>query len=114
MSQNQVLPTVIRYSPLAIRFLFGSAGASPSHFVPVPRPTPLVPLKFGAQFLRHQLRVKTRSMKFRFLPHQLRAKAYSIGGGILHTPEPNKSCKDQPYRGCVRGTERPRNTISKN
>ncbi|MFA0735697.1 MAG: hypothetical protein OGMRLDGQ_002197 [Candidatus Fervidibacter sp.] len=34
-----------RYSPLAIRCCFGSAGASPSHFIPslVPRPTPLVP-----------------------------------------------------------------------
>jgi len=41
---------------------FGSALASPSHFVPVPRPTPLVPLKFGAKVFRHQLRVKTRSM----------------------------------------------------
>jgi len=40
-------PFTILYSPLAIRYspfaaVFGSAGASPSHFVPspVPRPTP--------------------------------------------------------------------------
>ena len=39
----------IRYSPLATRRRFGSAGASSSHFFPVPRPMPLVPLKVGAQ-----------------------------------------------------------------
>jgi hypothetical protein len=34
------LPFTIRYSPFAIRCRFGSAGASPSHFIPsrVPRP----------------------------------------------------------------------------
>jgi len=47
-----------RQSLVANRCRLGSAGASPSHFVPVPRPTTIVPLKFGAQFLRHQLRVK--------------------------------------------------------
>ncbi len=36
------------------------------------------PTKVGAQFLRHQLRVKTRSMKFRVLHHQLWAKARSM------------------------------------
>jgi len=41
------------------------------------------PTKVGAQLFRHQLRVKTRSMKFRVLPHQLQAKARSVGGGIL-------------------------------
>jgi hypothetical protein len=44
------LPFTIRYSPFATRCRFGSAGASPSQFIPspVPRPTPLVPLKVGA------------------------------------------------------------------
>jgi hypothetical protein len=63
-------PLAIRYSLpfyqslFAIRCHFGSAGASPSHFVPspVPRPTPFVPLKVGAQFFRHQLRTEVRSM----------------------------------------------------
>jgi hypothetical protein len=55
-----------RRSLFATRRRFGSAGASPSHFVfrSIPPPTPLVPLKVGAQFLRHQLQVETRSMEF--------------------------------------------------
>ncbi len=67
----------IRQSLFSIRCRFGSAGASPSHFAPVPRPTTLVPLWVGAQFLRHQLRVETRSMDC--LRHQLRAKTHSAG-----------------------------------
>ena len=55
---NHYSPFATRHSPfaislLAIRCRFGSAGASPSHFIPVPRPTTLVPLKLSAQALRH-------------------------------------------------------------
>jgi len=56
-SFNQSL-IAIRYSPPFLR-LGGSLALS---IHSVPRPTPLVPLKVGAQVLRHQLRVKTRSM----------------------------------------------------
>ncbi len=60
-------PFATRYSPFAIRHspLFRQEPRPP--FVPVPRPTTLVPLKVGTQYLRHQLRVKTRSMKFHVL-----------------------------------------------
>ncbi len=37
------------------------------------------PTKVGAQVLRHQLRVKTRSMKFCVLRQQLRTEACGIG-----------------------------------
>ncbi|MFA0744573.1 MAG: hypothetical protein LASZOEIN_001366, partial [Candidatus Fervidibacter sp.] len=55
-------PFTIRYSPFAIRrrSRFGRNLALPLHSVP--RPTPLVPLKVGTQFLRHQLRTEVRSM----------------------------------------------------
>jgi len=54
-----VLPVATRHSPLAA--VLARQEPRPPIF-PVPRPTTLVPLKVGAHFLRHQLRVKTRSM----------------------------------------------------
>jgi len=45
---------------------------------PVPRPTTLFPLKVGAHFLRHQLRVETRGMDCLWLCHQLRTKVRSM------------------------------------
>ncbi len=56
---STALQKTIRQSLLANRCRFGSAGASPSHF---PRPSPLAPLKVGAQVSCHQLRTKVRSM----------------------------------------------------
>jgi hypothetical protein len=58
---SRYLPFTIRYSPFAIRCRFGSAEVSPSQFIPLPSHA-LRPVLFGAQFLRHQLRVKIRSM----------------------------------------------------
>jgi hypothetical protein len=54
------------HSPFAIRHWLLSVVSArqdprPPIF-PVPRPTPLVPLKVGAQRSRHQLRTKVRSM----------------------------------------------------
>jgi len=42
---SRYLPFTIRYSPFAIRCRFGSAGISPSHFIPsrVPRPSSHAP-----------------------------------------------------------------------
>jgi hypothetical protein len=50
--------SLTRHSLLAA--VFGSAGISPSHFFPVPRPATLVPLKVGARFLCHQ-RMRTKN-----------------------------------------------------
>jgi len=61
--------------PFAAVFGLGRSLALP--IFPVPRPTTLVPLKVGAQFLRHQLWVETRSVDC--LRHQLQAKARSMG-----------------------------------
>jgi hypothetical protein len=58
---SRYLPFTIRYSPFATRCRFGSAEVSPSQFIPLPSHA-LRPVLFGAQFLRHQLRVKIRSM----------------------------------------------------
>jgi len=55
-----VSPIANRYSPFAV--VFGSAGTSFSQFVPVPRPTTLVPLWVGAQVSRHKLRTEIRSV----------------------------------------------------
>ncbi len=56
----------VHYSLFAIRyslsFWLGSSLALPFHSALVPRPTPLVPLKVGAQVLHHQLRTEVRSM----------------------------------------------------
>jgi len=66
-----VLPVANRQSPLAVHYSLLAIRYSPSFSVrqeprppifPVPRPTPLVQLKVGAQFFRHQLRTEVRSM----------------------------------------------------
>ncbi len=49
--------------------VFGSAGASPSHFALVPRPTTLVPSEVGAQVLRDQ-QTEIRSMVWSWLHRQ--------------------------------------------
>jgi hypothetical protein len=86
-----VLPFATRYSPFAnslfavhyslpfpdlpicrpadLPIRFGSAGASPSHFALVPRPTPLVPSEVGAQVLRDQ-QTEIRSMVWSWLHRQ--------------------------------------------
>ncbi len=67
----------IRQLLIAIRCRFGSAGASPSRFAPVPRLTTLVLLKVGARFLPQIM--KSCSMVCLCLRHQLWAKVRSMG-----------------------------------
>jgi hypothetical protein len=61
------------HSPLAICHSpsFSARQEPRPPIFPVPRPTTLVLLKVGAQFLRHQLRTKVRSMICFWLHHQL-------------------------------------------
>jgi hypothetical protein len=61
----------IRHSLFAIRHRSRLGRSLALPIFPVPRPTTLVLLKVGAQFLRHQLRTKVRSMICFWLHHQL-------------------------------------------
>ena len=64
-----------RYSPLAIRCRFGSAGASPSHFIPslAPRPTP----RFKSVATKTKP-VKQANKKLRVLGCAFRGKALTL------------------------------------
>jgi len=66
------LVTNLAASPLVGDGRLTSVGDKPRCYL---RHSNFSPTKVGAQFLRHQLRVKTRSMKFRVLCYQLRAEA---------------------------------------
>jgi len=66
-----------RYSPFASRCRFGSAGTSPSHFIPspslAPRPTP----RFN-RWLRKQSPLKQANKKLRVLGCAFREKALTL------------------------------------
>jgi|GEM_PF-1028528 len=65
-------PFTIRQSPFAIH------QSLPFLARQEPRPPKISPIKVGAQMLRHQLRVKTRSMNDFGLRHQLWTEVRSM------------------------------------